>query len=274
VQRPQNKVIATFTFPEVRIKDFQNTIFPSSVANDRKVLLGSIGSDLWRGPNDAAGEFWMLTDRGPNGQIKVDGSNRRTFWIPEFNPAILKVKTDGNAIRILETIPIVGQSGKPVTGLPNFKNIDETPYYYSVQRELSFNVNGLDPEGLVRTSKGEFWISEEYSPSLLHLDQSGKVLKRYVPKGVKLNGADYPVAEVLPTIYGKRKINRGFEGLALSSDEKTLYTVLQSSLLNPDQKDRRCVAQHETHRVRYSTRKSDRRIRLSVRGCKRVRPQS
>lgn len=150
----QNKVIATFTFPEVRIKDFQNTIFPSSVANDRKVLLGSIGSDLWRGPNDAAGEFWMLTDRGPNGQIKVDGSNRRTFWIPEFNPAILKVKTDGNAIRILETIPIVGQSGKPVTGLPNFKNIDETPYDYSAQKELSFNVNGLDPEGLVRTSKG------------------------------------------------------------------------------------------------------------------------
>lgn len=44
----QNKIIATFTFPEVRIKDFQNAIFPSSVANDHKVLLGSIGSDLWR----------------------------------------------------------------------------------------------------------------------------------------------------------------------------------------------------------------------------------
>jgi len=32
---------------------------------------------------------------------------------------ILRVKTEGNAIRILEVIPIVGQSGKPVTGMPN-----------------------------------------------------------------------------------------------------------------------------------------------------------
>jgi hypothetical protein len=40
----------------------------------------------------------------------------------------------------------------------------------------------------------------------------------------------------LPSIYGKRKINRGFEGLALSADEKTIYAVLQSPLLNPDRK--------------------------------------
>jgi hypothetical protein len=41
---------------------------------------------------------------------------------------------------------------------------------------------------------------------------------------------------VLPAIYGKRKINRGFEGLTLSGDEKTLYVVLQSPLLIPDRK--------------------------------------
>ena len=75
----------------------------------------------------------MLTDRGPNGQIKVDGTNRRTFWVPEFTPMILRVKTEGKTIRILETIPIVGQSGKPVTGLPNLKDVDETPYEYSAR---------------------------------------------------------------------------------------------------------------------------------------------
>ena len=75
----QNKVIATYTFPDVSIKEFHNKVFPGSVANDRKVLLGSIGSDLWRGPKDPGDEFWMVTDRGPNGQIRVDGSNRRTF---------------------------------------------------------------------------------------------------------------------------------------------------------------------------------------------------
>ena len=231
-----NKVIATYTLPDTPIKPFQTAVLPGSIANDRKVLLGSVGSDLWHGPNDPQDEFWMLTDRGPNGQIKVDGTNRRTFWVPDFTPMILRVKTEGKTIRILETVAIVGQSGKPVTGLPNLKGIDETPYEYSAREILSFNPSGLDTEGLVRTTAGEFWIAEEYSPSLLHVDRTGKVLKRYVPEGLKLDGTDYPVAAVLPAIYTKRKVNRGFEGLALSRDQQTLYAVLQSPLLNPDKK--------------------------------------
>jgi hypothetical protein len=113
----QNKVIGTYTLPDTPIKAFQNAVLPGSVANDRKILLGSVGSDLWHGANDPQDEFWMITDRGPNGQIKVAGSNRRTFWVPEFNPMILRIKTDNNAINIVQTIPIVDQSGKPVSGL-------------------------------------------------------------------------------------------------------------------------------------------------------------
>lgn len=232
----QNKVIGTYTFAETPIKEFQNKLLPKSIANDRKVLLGSIGSDLWHGPKDARDEFWMITDRGPNGQIAVDNRNRRTFWVPEFNPTIVHVKVEGTSVRILEAIPIVGQSGKPVTGMPNLKDIDETPYNYSAQEVLPFNPNGLDTEGIVRTTTGDFWIAEEYSPSLVHVDKSGKVLKRYIPEGLSLEGTDYPTVKILPAIYGKRKINRGFEGLTISGDEKTLYLVLQSPLLNPDRK--------------------------------------
>ena len=51
-----------------------------------------------------------------------------------------------------------------------------------------------------------------YSPSLVHIDPTGKVIKRYVPEGLKLEGTDYPVTEQLrPSLYGKRKINRGFK---------------------------------------------------------------
>ena len=232
----QGKVISSHIFPSIPIKDFQNNKFPESVANDHNVLLGSVGSDLWHSAEDPHDEFWMLTDRGPNGQIKIDGSNRRTFWVPEFNPTIVRVKLDGESVRIIEAVPIVGQSGKPVTGLPNLKDVDETPYNYSAQQILHFNSNGLDTEGLVRTSAGDFWLAEEYSPSLVHADSTGRVLKRYIPEQLRLDGTDYPIAQVLPAIYGKRKINRGFEGLALSADEKTLYLVLQSPLVNPDRK--------------------------------------
>jgi hypothetical protein len=178
----------------------------------------------------------MVTDRGPNGQIKVNDANRRTFPIPEFTPLILKVKTDGTTLAIVQTIPIVGQSGKPVTGLSNLDKIDEAPYDYTAQNLLNYNPSGLDTEGLVRTSAGDFWLCEEYSPSILRVDKTGKVVKRYVPSGLKLEGADYPVADTLPAILGKRKSNRGFEGIGISQDEKTLYVVLQSPLLNPDSK--------------------------------------
>jgi hypothetical protein len=86
----------------------------------------------------------------------------------------------------------------------------------------------------VRTADGEFWLAEEYRPSLVRVDASGTVLERYVPEGVALPDAGYPVAATLPAIYQQRANNRGFEGLALSGDERTLYAVLQSPLAHPN----------------------------------------
>jgi hypothetical protein len=197
-------VAASYTLPDLPLGAFQGSRWPDAFSNDRRIFLGSVGSDLWRGPADPQGEFWMITDRGPNGLIKIDGANRRTFLAPEFNPTILRAKLDGGAIRILETIPIVTRSGKPVTGLPNVEGRDETPYDHSGQNKLSFNPNGLDIEGLVQTKTGEFWLAEEYGPSLLKVDRAGMVLKRYVPEGIKMEGADYPVDPALPAILAKR----------------------------------------------------------------------
>jgi hypothetical protein len=232
----QGQIKAVYKFPEMSIKEFQNRMIPGSVVNDRKVLLGSVGSDLWRDPSDGPGEFWMVTDRGPNGQVRVDGRNRRTFLVPEFNPAIVRVKTEGDSLKIMESIPIVGSSGKPVTGMPNLKGVDETPYDYTARKEFGFNVNGIDSEGLVRTKNGEFWLVDEYGPSLLRVASNGRVVKRFVPAGLQLPGADYPIEASLPAVLGKRKINRGFEGLGMSADEKTLYLILQSPLGIPDRK--------------------------------------
>jgi len=231
-----DKVISTFTLSDLPIATAQNAVLPNSVPNDRKLLLGGIGSDLWRGASDPAGQFWMVTDRGPNGQIKVGDETRRTFPIPEFTPMILRVQTQGDAFQVVQTIPLLTASGKPVTGLSNIDKYDETPYDYSAQNKIALNPNGLDTEGLVRLNSGDFWLCEEYTPSILRVGKDGKVIKRYIPEGITLTGADYPVATAFPSIYGKRKGNRGFEALALSADEKTLYVGLQSPLLNPDSK--------------------------------------
>ncbi|WP_116429998.1 esterase-like activity of phytase family protein [Parafrankia soli] len=225
-------VLSTATLPDIPLADFSNGLIRGSVDTDRGVDLGGIGSDLF--PAGRPNEFWTITDRGPNGQIKIDGKNRRTFPVPGFDPAIVRVRADGSTIKVLDALPITTAHGRPVTGLSNINGFDETPYTWDAQTPLPFNPNGLDTEGLIRTRSGEFWLVDEYSPSLLRVSARGQVLARYIPAGVSLTGADYPVVASLPGVLGGRKINRGFEGIALAPDGRTLYLAVQSPLQLPD----------------------------------------
>ncbi|GII26931.1 esterase-like activity of phytase family protein [Planotetraspora mira] len=219
-------VVSDVTIPAPALKQVQR-----SIADDHGIRLGGVGSGLF--PGDRPGEFWMVTDRGPNGQPTVNGVKVRTFPAPEFDPAILNVTVKHGKASIKSYIPIVGTHGKPVTGMSNQNVHDETPFTWDGLTQLPFNPSGLDTEDLVRTRGGDFWLVDEYSPSLLRVSRTGRVLERYVPKGLGLKGADYPVKDTLPAILASRQQNRGFEGLAMSSDERTLYLAVQSPLANP-----------------------------------------
>jgi hypothetical protein len=227
-------IIAIYTLPDIHLATVHNEVLPDHpIADDPERLLGGVGSDLWHGPGDAADEFWMVTDRGPNSEVEVNGEEGRAFPVPGFTPLILHVRAEDAGLVVIEVIPIVNQAGDPATGLPNLNKVDEAAFDVADQR-LDLNSDGLDVEGLVRTADGGFWLADEYRPSLVKVDATGKVLARYIPEGVELPGAGYPIEDTLPAIYAMRKINRGFEGLALSGDGHTLYAVLQSPLLNPD----------------------------------------
>ncbi|QDQ15210.1 esterase-like activity of phytase family protein [Streptomyces spectabilis] len=225
------RVTAKATLGDIPLGKFSNRLLPGTVRDDRGVDLGGIGSDIY--PAGRKGEFWTVTDRGPNGQIKVDGKKRRTFPVPGFDPAIVKIRVSGRTVKVIDALPITTRSGKPVTGLPNQEGRDEAPYSYDASKPLSYDPNGLDTEGLVRAADGTFWLIDEYGPSLVHVSTRGKVIKRYVPKGLKLRGADYPVVEALPGVLLHRKVNRGFEGLA-QLPGGDLVMAVQSPLSLPD----------------------------------------
>ncbi|MFF4575511.1 esterase-like activity of phytase family protein [Streptomyces sp. NPDC001410] len=244
------RVIRTATLGEIPLGEFSNALLPGSVDDDHGVDLGGIGSDIY--PAGRKGEYWTVTDRGPNGQIKVDGKKRRTFPVPGFDPAIVKIRVSGDEIEVIDAIPITTASGKAVTGLPNQKSRDEAPYTYDATTPLSYDPNGLDTEGIVRAGDGSFWLVDEYGPSLVHVSARGQVLTRYVPKGLNLTGADYPVVEALPSVLLHRKINRGFEGLAqLPCGD--LVIALQSPLSLPD--TAAGEASRTTRLLRFSPRK-------------------
>jgi hypothetical protein len=222
------------TLPRIPLAQFQNKLLPGSIADDRGVALGGVGSDLFHEPGAPADEFWAITDRGPNGTVTVDGEERTTFPVPTFDPTIVKLKVRKGVIKILRSIPITGGKGA-VTGLPNVDGREDAPYGFDGKTRLSYNPDGIDSEGLVRTGNGEFWVAEEYGPSLLHLDRRGRVIERYVPQGWT-GKASYPVKATLPGILYSRAYNRGFEGLTISPDGRSLYAAVQSPLANPDKK--------------------------------------
>ena len=207
-----------------------------------------IGSGIFRIPN-TKNEFYMLTDRGPNFD-NVNGAGKvygKIFPFENFAPAIVHVKLENKTIQIIKSIPIVDSNGKSVTGISN-GNDDETPFDIN-ERVISYRSGGLDTEALQLLPDGNFLISEEYGPSVLVVDSTGKVLMRYLPKGKVKADTPYPVKDSLPEVLKNRRSNRGFENLALAPDGKTAYAILQSPM--GDAKD-----------GRYSNSRTVRIIRL------------
>lgn len=230
-------VTKTSTLPDIALGEFQNAQLPDSIDDDRGVTLGSIGSGLFP---LGANEYWTVTDRGPNPEVYDDV---RTFVVPTFDPTLVRVKVRGTSIDVLEAIPIANANGEPVTGMPNRNADDEsTPLAADATTVLPFNIDGLDPEGIVRTADGHFWITDEYAPSIVELDGKGRILKRHLPAGLEViyrdAGVSYPVDGALPAALQYRKANRGLEDLALLPDGKTIVAALQSSIVVAGQKDR------------------------------------
>lgn len=223
-------------------------IFPNGKAINLSV---GTGSGAYRSPNDIPGRVWLLTDRGPNiecndarriigvetEQACPGNRNGRIFPLPGFVPAIYAADIGhDNVARINVYLPLKGKSGKPLSGRPPQGNGRYETAYAIDGKLLAPDPSGVDPEGLVRLSDGSFWVADEIGPSLLHVASDGTVLKRLVPQGLQneFKDADYDVVPSLPPILRYRALNRGFEALALSPDEKFLYVMLQGPLANPD----------------------------------------
>jgi len=228
-------LLSTAVVPDVALKLASNSDIANSVADDQGVLLGGLGSDLYHIPGDAADIFYAITDRGPNNDtVQPDKSAGTGFVVPTFSPLILKVQISGSEVKILETIAIKTKSGVGATGLPNIKGYDAVPTdVKGITADSMYNLSGLDAEGIVKTSNGDFWIVDEYAPSLAQLSSTGAIKARYVPAGWKGTPTSFKAVKSIPALYLTRKANRGFEALALSPDGTTLFIGLQSPLLNP-----------------------------------------
>jgi len=212
-----------------------------------------VGSGLARRAGDPSGTIWAIGDRGPNLKIEpaierygldhlaplIDIDGAKAMPRPDIGPTICELRIDGNAVRLASTIALRDKFGRPISGLPipGDRGTKVEPVFDLQGGSLGADPSGADTEAIVALSDGSFWIADEYAPSLIKVDAQGAVVRRWVPKGVEqaLEEAHYPVKGVLPKIASRRRLNRGFEALALSPDERWLYAAFQSALAQADE---------------------------------------
>lgn len=177
--------------------------------------------------------FWTVTDRGPNGEeIKKDGFIYRTFLVPDFHPSLVKLRTNKaeKSLEVIESIPLKNTTGEFITGLPP-QNSSEVATQFEIPVNSRMQVIpshslGIDSESIAIDAKNNFWVGEEYLPSILEFDPQGTLRAHIQP--AKKAGAKLKKNE-LPYEYSLRKSNRGFE--ALSYYEDRIYFMTQSPLV-------------------------------------------
>ncbi|CAA9541227.1 MAG: hypothetical protein AVDCRST_MAG91-3870, partial [uncultured Sphingomonadaceae bacterium] len=219
----------------------------------RMEVRAGFGSGLALRPGDPPGTFWAVCDRGPNLKVKTmvkrfgadklealrEHDGAKIMPRTDLGPSIAEMRIDGDSIHLVRTIRISSPSGEPLSGIPipGGAHAKCEPAFDLEGKPLEPDPSGLDSEGIAALRGGGFWIGDEYGPSLLRLDEEGRVQFRWLPAGseASLEGAAYPCQCVLPAIAGKRQLNRGFEAIALSPDERWLYLAFQSPLAHPDE---------------------------------------
>jgi len=198
---------------------------PSSTLDSLNDTAGSFGSGATYDPSTKT--LYLTTDRGPG-----DGA-------VDFSPRLYSIPLPPDEINIASAIQshlsahlYKDPDGKPFTGL--------IPDSSDPEPRMKDGRRCLDPEGLTLMLDGNLLLCEEYMPSILQFKPDGTFMARlippenYFPRNPTTGEIDFREA---PARQEGREDNRGFEGVALSPDGKTLYAILQSALTQDGGKD-------------------------------------
>lgn len=214
--------LQTFDYtPTTSIVEFQGqTIFDGGISGLHYIP----GAEL---------EFYAISDRGPNADATAHPNATGTtllFPAPDYAPLITRFKAENGGWAIQSIEPLRRPDGSPTSGLPlpaGAGATGETAWADTTPVVLNPDVWGIDSEGIVEDNNGDLWLCDEYGASVWRINKTTKqVIKRYTPFPTQAQDA------ALPANIGKRRANRGFEGVAVAPNGR-VYTILQSPADNP-----------------------------------------
>jgi hypothetical protein len=180
------------------------------------------------------GEFWAMPDNGYGSQANSGDFLLRVYRIrPDFETA----KGGSGAVHVLGFVQLRDPDAR--IGFPLFRP------------DRLLTGADLDIESLRAAKDGTLWFGDEFGPFLVHTDATGKVLEAPIP----LPGVQSPQNPFLsnPDAWTLRA-SRGFEGMALNIDGKTLYPMLEGALRNDPDPRRRILNEFDLRSETYAGR--------------------
>ncbi|KAA8564842.1 hypothetical protein EYC84_010613 [Monilinia fructicola] len=224
----------------------------------------AIDATTWTklGNGSYTGVLWTLPDRGWNTEGTLNYQSRvhkfDLLFTPVSNATLLNPSGNNLVFAYKDTVVLSGPDGTPTTGLDadglghlSYDGFPDLPVATYTGDGFGGNGTGgrripVDSEGLVLDGSGGFWISDEYGPYIYHFNSTGIMISAIRPpdafipmrNGTESFSADSPYHypdqgvgdDVSPADNPTgRGNNHGFEGLSISADGKTLYTLLQAA---------------------------------------------
>ena len=159
------------------------------------------------------------------------------------------------------------KAGFPIVAQQQFYPGTTIPVDSKIKTGRLLTGGDFDLESFRRVSDGSYWFGEEFGPFLLHVAPTGKLLEAPIslPNFLRLGNLplvqspDNPALGSLPT--DQARINaanlpssKGFEGMALSSDGRKLYTLLEGPLVPDSKRDRLLINEFDLATKKYTGR--------------------
>lgn len=118
----------------------------------------------------------------------------------------------------------------------------------------------FDPESVQRDRRGDLWFGDEYGPFLLRTDAGGRVLEAPIP----LPDVKSPEN---PNLEAGEKPNlatsKGFEGMAISENDDTLYPMLGGALEDDPEERRALIYEFDLEGKSYTGERWEYRLEAS-----------
>jgi hypothetical protein len=190
-------------------------------------------------PTGTRGQYWALSDNGYGARAN---SADFQLWLHKVKPTLAAGSAAPGPVELLaggfglsdpaHKVPwkiVCDQTGKDLPPF-DFNVLPAAPAVLcgpaSARRLTGFD---FDPESVQIAHDGTFWFGEEFGPFLLHTDRTGRLLEA----PIAMPGAVSPQNPYLDVRAGQRpttNASKGFEGLGISPDRKTLYPLLEGAV--------------------------------------------